>query len=206
MAIDAGFAVFHPFLHFFSRAAALFFPMHGLERVAIAAFPGIIRLHLGPNPFRHNKALGFEFLGRVDCPDQFVIELVGSSDLAPELGCPGLGNVAVGTYCTNARRVRIMFAFNILLVDRIAHFMTGNTKFQRVRIFHEGVESSPEHDAPNTADNENQAQGKLLGRTPQRLPQPSKHNMDTPPKKPCRIAGAIEKKNTPLPQDGRGVR
>ena len=66
VAVDAGLAFLHCLFHYTLGNEALRMPVHGLPRMAVAAFVGIIGFHLQPDMYSKFLAAGFEFFPRVD--------------------------------------------------------------------------------------------------------------------------------------------
>jgi len=54
-------------------------------------------------------------------------------------------------------RVFVVNGFFVFLIDKILRLMTRDTEFQRVGVFHIGVEATPENNAANAADNQDHA-------------------------------------------------
>ena len=99
--IDAGRAGLDRFRHHLS-GSRLLVRIHRVDRVAIAAFARVGRLHRRPDVLRELEPVRFEFFAGADGAENLVQHLVGSLDLSLDLVDPDLRHVAVRTYRAHA--------------------------------------------------------------------------------------------------------
>ena len=155
MAIDAGLAaVVVGLLHPLGGFRPLMGEIHRLERMTVAAFAAVGVLHRFPDVLGKGRPRRLELLRGVDRAEELVPEFVGGLDLANDLGGPVLRHVAIRTSCPHARRILVVYGGLILLVDGVAHLMTGDAEFDAVGRLHCRIETAP---GDNSSDRANSA-------------------------------------------------
>ena len=97
MALDAGLAFFHGGFHFFGAAPRLVVKIHGIVTVAVSALTRITGLHGLPYILRQPQSFGLELFPGVYGAYEFVVQLIGCTDLASYFRAPALGHVAIRT-------------------------------------------------------------------------------------------------------------
>src|SRR5947207_7942131 len=114
VAIDAGSPLALRDFMYFRRDRGLFFRIHAVETVAIAAFARIGFLHGGPDSLRQLGAVGLEFLRGVDQAGNLAIEFAARFDLTHDLVNPILGDMTIGADCAHAGRIGEMYCLPVL--------------------------------------------------------------------------------------------
>ena len=162
VAIDAGVLVFLTDLVHLGSACLLLFDVHRRERVTVAAFARIARLHSVPLVGRQFEPLRLELLGGRNGAHDLAVELLAGGDLAHHLVPPVLRHVAVGAVGADAGAVAVVNGLLVLLVHVVLHLVTADAELECVGGFHRRVEAAPEEDAGNEADRQQRKQ-RVLG-------------------------------------------
>ena len=84
VAFDTGFSrfLFYYLAHFFRGTSLLLMKIHRCESMAIATLPRIGREHLFPDSLCQFQSLRLEFFGGINRPHEFMVQLIGSLNLA----------------------------------------------------------------------------------------------------------------------------
>src|SRR5665647_275126 len=106
-----------------------------------------------------------KFFLRIHITGDFAPNFLARFYLAQHFAAPVMGHMAIGTDGAHAGSVLVVDGFYVLLIHVIAHFMAADTESQLVGRFQPGVESAPEQDAGEEADDE-QGEQRILGARP----------------------------------------
>lgn len=175
MALDTSLSIFHGLWVLFVSASLLLSAVHGFVGMAVATFSRVVGHHRIPNIGRQSQTMSVEFFRRIDSPENFVIDLVGGLDFTNEFGCPRFWHMAVGAYGPHAGTVGIVDCSPIFLEHVIFHFVARNAEVERIGIFHEGVEATPENNTGETTNDENGAPAVFGAWRPKPVPKSFNH-------------------------------
>jgi len=98
---------------------------------------------------------GFKFLFGIDHTGELAPQLKARFGFANHLMRPVLGHMTIRADRPHTSAIGIVNGLLVLLVDVVAHLMTGNAKLQRIRHLQASVKATPKNDTrhePHTRD------------------------------------------------------
>jgi len=170
VAIDAGQPGLKAGHHAGLRSLRHLVHVHRIFIVTIAALTRVARFHAGPDVLGQRQPMLFELLRRADRAENLVPELVARLDFPLNQQRPRVRNMAVGARGAHAELILVVNSLLILLIDGIAHFVTGDAELQLIRFLYRPVEAAPEQEAPNATEDDQCRKGEPPARAPQHRP------------------------------------
>jgi hypothetical protein len=115
---------------------------HGLETMAVAAFPGIIFFHPFPFMNRHFHPLGLELFFGINTADQGAKNIINRLDLANELMPQIFGYMAIATNHSDPGAAGIMGALLVFVEYIVTHLVATDAEFQGIGGVQGGTETA----------------------------------------------------------------